>query len=308
MTRSVLYRGQLVHVRSDEHARRFRYPVFVAGVELDELPALDRARRLFAYNRASLFSLRDRDYVDRGAVTSIADWHRAQLARRGLPVPARVELVTWLRTAGYVFNPVSFFVGRDTHGAIASVVALVRNNYGGRHTYVLGPDERRDDERRDDERRDDRDRATTCATFRVDKAFFVSPFLHGPATYDFRFGTRRDRLDIHMDVRRPDGARVLMAHLGGAPTPFTDRALAAAALRYPLMSLQVIALIYGEALLAHARGVPFRRPGRDHAVTDAPPPSASHKERGSERSEERGSARDAAAEPVRGRAGARTRQ
>jgi DUF1365 family protein len=236
--RSVLYRGQLVHVRSDEHARRFRYPVFVAGVDLDELPALDRALRLFAYNRAGLFSLRDRDYGDGGGLVA---WHRAQLARRGLPAPARTRLVTWLRTAGYVFNPVSFFLGYDGRGALETVVAEVRNNYGGRHTYVLGPDERRGD------------------GFHVPKAFFVSPFLHGPATYDFRFGGA-DRLDVHMDVRRPDGARVLMAHLGGAPTPFTDRALAAAALRYPFMSLQVIALIYGEALLAHARGVPYRRP------------------------------------------------
>jgi DUF1365 family protein len=240
--RSVLYRGQLVHVRTDEHARRFRYPVFIAGIDLDELPALARACRLFAYNGRSLFSVRDRDYGE--GATSIAAWHRAQLARRGLPAPARVELVTWMRTAGYVFNPASFFLGRDASGAIESVVVEVRNNYGGRHTYVLGPGERR-----------------------VPKSFFVSPFLHGAATYDFHFGAG-PRLDIHMDVRRPDGRRVLMAHLGGAPTPFTDRALAAAALRYPLMSLQVIGLIYGEALLAHVRGVPFRRPGPDHAVTE----------------------------------------
>jgi DUF1365 family protein len=254
-TRSVLYRGQLVHVRSDEHARRFRYPVFIAGLELDELPALDRALRLFAYNRAGLFSLRDRDYGD--GAPSVTAWHRAQLARRGLPPPARVRLVTWLRTAGYVFNPVSFFLGYDARDTLATVVAEVRNNYGGRHTYVMGPEQRRDG-----------DGDATCATYRVDKAFFVSPFLHGPATYDFRFGARADRLDVHMDVRRPDGARVLMAHLGGVPTSFTDRALAAAALRYPLMSLQVIALIYGEALLAHARGVPYRRPGADHAATE----------------------------------------
>lgn len=258
MTRSVLYRGHVAHARHDAHARRFRYPAFVAGVDLDELPALDRSLRLFGYNRARLFALRDRDYADDGR-TPVAAWHAAQLAARGLARPARVELVTWLRSTGYLFNPVSFFVGRDAAGTIESVVALVRNNYGGRHTYVLAPAERRDDPR-----------GRAGDTFRVDKAFFVSPFLHGPATYDFRFGAG-PRLDIGMDVRRPDGARVLTAHLGGVPRPLTDRALAAAAVRYPLMSLQVIALIYGEALLAHARGVPFRRPGPDHAVTEPPP-------------------------------------
>jgi hypothetical protein len=132
---------------------------------------------------------------------------------------------------------------------------------------VLGPDERRGGGADGANRGDNANSAGV--TFRVDKAFFVSPFLHGPATYDFGFGDG-GRLDVSTDVRRPDGTRVLLAHLGGTPTPFTDRALAAAAVRYPLMSLQVIALIYGEALLAHARGVPYRRPGPDHAATDAP--------------------------------------
>ena len=67
-----------------------------------------------------------------------------------------------------------------------------------------------------------------------------------------------------MDVDRPDGERVFVAHLAGGRVPLTDRALAAAAVRFPLMSLQVVALIYGEAVWNHLRRVPFRRPGPDH--------------------------------------------
>lgn len=260
MTRSALYRGRLRHVRSDGHARRFAYPVYLAGVDLDELPALDRDLRLFAHDRRNLFALRDADYGC--GAGGLRAGHAALLAAHGLPRPARVELVTWLRTAGYVFNPVSFFIGRDAAGRIASVVAEVRNNYGGRHPYVLGPAQQLPPR-------------PGFVGYRVDKAFFVSPFLHGAATYDFWF--RDDDggdLDVHMDVRRPGGARVFMAHLRGRRTPLTDRALATAALRYPLMTVQVIALIYAEALYAHLRGVPYRRPGPDHAVTEPPPPRA----------------------------------
>lgn len=269
---SVLYRGEVVHVRHDEHAHRFRYPVYVAGLDLDELEALPARVRLFSLDRPNLFSLYRRDHacaqgasasgVDEvgrnGGARALREGHAAVLAAHGLPRPARVELVTWLRTAHYLFNPVSFFVGRDAAGRIESVLAEVRNNYGGRHSYVLGPAERLPDRR-------------GKVGFRVEKLFFVSPFIHGPATYDFWF-SEGERLDIHMDVRRPTGEPLLTAHLRGAPSPLTDRALAVAAVRYPLMSLQVIALIYGEALAAHLRGVPYRRPGPDHAVTEPPPP------------------------------------
>ena len=54
---SALYRGSLLHARRDDHARRtFRYPLYVASLDLDELPALDRRLRLFSLDRPNLFS------------------------------------------------------------------------------------------------------------------------------------------------------------------------------------------------------------------------------------------------------------
>jgi DUF1365 family protein len=67
-----------------------------------------------------------------------------------------------------------------------------------------------------------------------------------------------------MHVDTPAGERVFTAHLAGERRPLGDRALAAAALRYPLMTVQVIGLIHYEALRLHLRGVPYRRPGPDH--------------------------------------------
>ncbi|HVV81803.1 MAG TPA: DUF1365 domain-containing protein [Kofleriaceae bacterium] len=257
--RSALYRGHLVHVRRDEHARRFRYPICVAALELDELERLHARLRLFSYNRKNLFSLHDADYGAGDAAVDLRTRHRALLAAHGLPAPAQTTLVTQLRTADYVFNPVSFFLGHDAAGRLESAVAEVNNNYGGRHAYVLGPRERT------------ADATGGRARFVVDKTFFVSPFIHGPARYAFTFaeaGPGASRLDLHMDVTRPgDDRPFFVAHLGGARVPLTDRALLAAAVRYPLMSVQVIALIYGEALWNHARRVPFRRPGPDHRPT-----------------------------------------
>ena len=214
--RSSLYLGHLMHARNDEHARRaFRYPLYAACIELDELPDLHARLKLFSHNRPNLFSLHDRDYT-----TSLRSGGR---------------LITQLRVAGYVFNPVSFFLHDD-----GTAIAEVNNNYGGRHAYALGPN-----------------------LYTVEKSFFVSPFLHGPAVYDFRFDVPRDapRMSIGMRVRRPGEERaIFVARLEGRRVPLTDRTLAWAAVRYPLMTLQVIGLIYWEALRMHLAGVPFRRP------------------------------------------------
>ncbi len=220
--RSCLYVGHLMHARNDEHARRaFRYPLYAACLELAELPELHAKLKLFSHDRRNLFSLHDRDYTT--------------------PLRGDGRLITQLRVAGYVFNPVSFFLYDD-----GTAVAEVNNNYGGNHAYPLGPAERVAPDR-----------------FRVEKSFFVSPFLHGPAVYDCRFDAPRDaaRMSIGMRVCRP-GERhaIFVARLEGRRVPLTDRALAWAAVRYPLMTLQVIGLIYWEALRMHLAGVPFRRP------------------------------------------------
>jgi DUF1365 family protein len=292
--RSALYRGSVMHARTDEHARRtFRYPVYFASIDLAELAALDRELRWFSHGGANLFALHDRDYEGgaHGLVTSLADL----LAANELPAATTTRLVTNLRVAGYVFNPVSFFLNYDAAGALASVIAEVNNTYGGRRRYVLGPGQRIVDDRR--------------VGFRHVRELFVSPFLHGPASYDFWFEAPLDgdRLAITMHVARPAahagpapetaagaakddggppgsigsgrraarrglGERIFVAELAGRRRALTDRALLAAAVRYPLMTAQVIGLIHYQALKLRLRGVPYFRPGPDHRPRPIAPP------------------------------------
>lgn len=249
---SALYLGHVCHARRDEHARRsFRYPVYVAAIDLAELPELDRELRLFSHNRPNVFVLDDRDF-ERDRLRTLHAEHRARLVDQDLPAPAHVRLVTNLRVLGYTFNPVSFFLGYDDRGELETVVAEVNNTYGGRHRYVLGPSERI---------------AGARARFRIPRVFFVSPFLHGDMDYELVFDTPLDgsRLAITMHVlERHTRVRAFTATLLGDRQPLTDRVLARAALRYPLMTAQVIALIHYEALKLHWQRVPYRRPSRDH--------------------------------------------
>jgi hypothetical protein len=228
--RSTLLRGEVLHARADRHAHRvFRYPVCCALIEPSELPLLHEQLFLFSLNRFNAFSLDRRDY-DSLDVSSLR-------AANGLPAAASELLVTNLRTFGYTFNPVSFFLGYDAGGSLGSAVAEVNNTYGGRHRYLLGGER----------------------GYRHTRELFVSPFLHGPATYDFDFDVPLDGPSARIEMRvTQDERRTFTARLTGTRVPLTDRALAAAMIRYPLMAVQVIALIHLEALKLHARRVPYR--------------------------------------------------
>jgi DUF1365 family protein len=254
---SALYRGHLFHSRRDRWAhRRFRYPVYTASIDLDELPELHRRLRLFSYNRPNLFSLYDRDYRD-AAGCGVQTAARALFAGAGLAAPHAIRLVTNLRVMGYVFNPVSFFLGYDRDRALTSVIAEVNNTYGGSLRYVLGPPQRLPGTA--DER----------PGFRHVRELFVSPFLHGPASYDFHFDAPLDgdRQVIRMNVHAghaAEGERIFIARQEGERQALSDGVLLAAAARYPLMTAQVIGLIHYQALKLHVLGAPYRRPGPDH--------------------------------------------
>lgn len=258
--RSALYRGSVFHSRRDRFAqRRFQYSVVTSVIDLDELPELHRRLRLFSHNRPNLYAFYDRDYREAAANGGAAAAARALFAQAGLAAPSALRLVTNLRVAGYVFNPVSYFLGYDERGALTAAIAEVNNTYGGSKRYVLGPAQRLPRELAPDAR----------PGFRHVRELFVSPFLHGPACYDFHFDAPLDgeRLAVRMNVHageRAEGARVFIARLEGERQPLSDLALAAAALRYPLMTAQVIGLIHWQALKLHWLGAPYRRPGLDH--------------------------------------------
>lgn len=225
--------GELMHARHDAVKRAFRYPVYMAAIDLASPPTA----RLFSRDRFNLLSVHARDY-DAGDL----------YAANGVPVPARTVLITNPRVLGYTFNPVSFFLGYGASG-IESVIAEVNNTYGGRRRYLLGPAQRLPGPR---------------VGFRHVRELFVSPFLHGDLTYDFWFDDG-DPLVIEMHVTDRDARRVFTAKLTGQRRPLTDRAIAAAVLRNPLMTAQVIGLIHWQALKLRLAGAPYHRPAPGHA-------------------------------------------
>lgn len=237
--RSAVYEGTVYHKRLRPRLHAFRYRVFSLLIDLDELPALHGRLRLFSHNRWNLFSFLDRDHgTDRPK--SLSGWVHERLRGVGIEIPdGRIALLSYPRILGYVFNPLTVYFCRRADGGLAAIIYEVHNTFGERHAYVLPVDGN--------------------GTVRQDcrKAFYVSPFNDVSGSYAFNVTPPADLVSIHID-QADNGGKLFQAGFSGRRSELSDRALLGLALRYPLMTVKVIAAIHWQALRLLLKGVPLR--------------------------------------------------
>jgi DUF1365 family protein len=257
MVTNCLYECSMMHKRLVPPRPPFHYRVFLFAVDIDELPALGRETAGFSHNRFNLFAIDDRDHVGGDGIRrGLTEWLRS----RGFECPpdARIRLVSFPRVLGYGFNPVSFYYIETRAGQPVATVAEVTNTYREMKLYLL----------RDCD-------ATGRWHLRVAKDFYVSPFSDPGAEFDFTLGPVAEKWLVKIDTRDA-GRKVLASAIRGEMRELTSRRLLWFALKYPLLSLKIIGLIYWQAFLLWFGRVPFfRKTDRLEAQSDVLRPHSS---------------------------------
>jgi len=213
-------------------------------VDLDELPRLFDGRLLWSVGRFNLACLLRRDHLGGGPAPLDAAVRDLVAARTGTRPGGPIRLLTHLRYFGHCFNPVSFFYCFEKGGErVDTIVAEITNTpWKETHCYVLGA-----------EGNEGRGRWKYHV---FEKDFHVSPFNPMNHTYHWRFSEPDASLRVHMENLDAEG-KVFDATLGLEQRPVTGANLARVLLRYPLMTVKVVAAIYWNALRLRRKKAPF---------------------------------------------------
>ena len=250
--RSHLVEGTVRHRRARPVEHVLEQDVFYLALDLDELDLAARRVRLLSRNRRNVLEFRDADHWP----TPAGDLREAVLdhlrAEGEDPTGWRITLVTNPRVLGYVFNPASFYLCRDTSGELRVVIVEVTNTpHLERHLYTLrpqGPGPR--------------------FVASMDKDFYVSPFISIDGRYTVHVQDEPDRLRIAINLRQGD-APLLATSLVLTRRRLTDRNVLRMLLRHPLGTQRTTVSIYLHAWRLWRKGVTFHRHGQAVAEAEA---------------------------------------
>ena len=235
--------GAVFHRRHGPADNRFTYPVAFLRLPLSRLDELSVP--LLGIDSTNLFSFRSSDHGPRDG-SALLPWLRDLLGRHGVSGVADGEVVlqTMPRVFGFVFNPVSFWFCHDRSGALRVVLAEVNNTFGEHHNYLVHHDDLRPIAPGDE--------------LVARKVFHVSPFFPVRGEYRFRFAGQAQTHVAIIDYW-DGGVRRLSTSVGGLARALDGRSMLRWLLRYPFMTLGVVARIHWQALRLWAKKAGFFR-------------------------------------------------
>ena len=249
MTASAVYEGWLRHRRFEPVEHSFRYRLYMAYLDLDELPGVLDRYPLWSARRPAPARFRREDYMG-DPRRPLAECVRDAVERAGGGRPrGPVRLLGNVRCLGHVFNPVCFYYCFDPAGErVEAVVADVTNiPWGESRPYVLLRGERQG----------------PVLSKRLEKRLHVSPLMGMDQTYSLRASEPGAGLVVQIESRAGaaaedgDGNRIFDATLSLRRRELSTRTLLGMLARHPAMSLQVVARIYAQTLRLRLKGARY---------------------------------------------------
>jgi hypothetical protein len=241
---SAVYEGTVRHRRFEPVRNEFKYSLYMMYLDLSELSEVFRGCTFWSVYRFNAAYFRRNDHLgDSGtsldeSVRSLVEQHSGRRPR------GPIRILTHLRYFGHCFNPVSIYYCYDAAGRqIETVITEITNTpWRERYCYVLHEAMN--------------EHTGRWKRYRFDKVFHVSPFIDMNVNYDWRFSEPGERIKVHMEDY-VECNKIFDATLSLRRREINRSNLSRVLMRYPLMTVQVLAKIHWQALRLWAKGARF---------------------------------------------------
>ncbi len=233
-----LFIGKVFHHRFAPREHRLTNRVFFIRFPLSRLAELNTG--IFSVDRWNILSFHRIDHGMRDG-SDLLLWAKKQLTKAGLDTQlTEIELQTFPRVLGYVFNPVSFWFCYSGNSLIATI-AEVNNTFGASHSYVIPQGD-----------------------LLHKKILHVSPFFKIEGEYKFAFANNVNSSSTGNSTGNLasieyflDGKKMLVANINGQAQDWTAAALLKVWLTHPLLTFMIVFYIHWHALILYLKGIPF---------------------------------------------------
>lgn len=251
MIKSALYFGSIRHRRFRPAKHEFEYPLFMAFLDVERIPALMQVSRLASYNRWNWASFYESDHFGDVRQT-LRQRLEEDAVRNGVQLPnGQIFLLTHLRYLGYNFNPVSFYYCFDREENLKLILAEVNNTFGETHNYWLSA-------------ANQTAASAQPLSYQFSKAFHVSPFIGMNGQYRWTFTRPGESLTVQTNLSENDQA-LFAGTLLLERRPWSAKWLRHALLQFPWVTVQTVAAIHWEAVRLYLKKVPvMHHPGPTH--------------------------------------------
>ncbi|MBQ4846823.1 DUF1365 domain-containing protein [Pseudoalteromonas sp. MMG005] len=232
---SALYLGDVSHRRLEPTEHKFKYPMYMAWIDLDELDHLNAVHPWFGTNYFKPLRFKQNDYL-KGYSGQLKDRALTVSAQLGAqPSSDSVMMLCQLRCFGLYFSPVNFYFFADPTGKFTHMVAEVSNTpWNECHCYLVYLDRK--------------------VNFK--KVFHVSPFMNLDMHYHWSVRAPAASTLIHIENRR-EQTRLFDATLRLKRYTLSRENITFILKRFPAMTVSIFKGIYWQALRLFLKKVPF---------------------------------------------------
>lgn len=235
-----LLKAKVWHLREKPKRNEFTYNVYYLAHRLKVTG--NKKPRLLSFDRFNVLSLYKKDIGPKDD-SDWLPWATKMFAGKGLEVldTDEIEVISHPRLFGYAFNPISFWMLLDASKNIKAVICEVHNTFGQHHNYVLA--------------HADGSHIAPTDIFTEKKELYVSPFNTMDGYYTFSFLRTKEKFKADI-IYYTAGEFVVKTAMAGSYAPLGSLAILGVVVKYPVMTILVVARIHWQAVRLFFKKVP----------------------------------------------------